>query len=86
MKLSQFDNTAFDRSDLSQAEFCRRRGFALATFRNHHAGAAAPPVVLEAPRLVELFTEPGNGIVEPEPSGDRTADCTESIRCPISPT
>ena len=24
---------AFDRSELSQAEFCRRRGLALATFR-----------------------------------------------------
>jgi transposase len=28
---------AFDRSDLSQAEFCRRRSVALATFRYHRA-------------------------------------------------
>jgi len=49
---------AFDRSDLSQAAFCRRRGLALATFRYHRARATAPPVVLEAPQLVELFAEP----------------------------
>lgn len=49
---------AFDRSDLSQAAFCRRRGLALATFRYHRDRAAAPPVVLEAPQLVELFAEP----------------------------
>jgi hypothetical protein len=49
---------AFDRSDLSQAAFCRRRGLALATFRYHRARATAPPGVLEAPQLVELFTEP----------------------------
>jgi len=49
---------AFDRSDLSQAAFCRRRRLALATFRYHRARAAAPPVVLEPPQLVELFAEP----------------------------
>lgn len=49
---------AFDRSDLSQAEFCRRRGLALATFRYHRARAATRPVLPEAPRVVELFTEP----------------------------
>ena len=27
---------AFDRSDLSQAEFCRRHGLALATCRRHN--------------------------------------------------
>jgi len=49
---------AFDRSDLSQAEFCRRRGLALATFRYHRARAVAQPTAPESPRLVELFTEP----------------------------
>ena len=49
---------AFDRSDLSQAEFCRRRGLALATFRYHRARPATRPVLPEAPRVVELFTEP----------------------------
>jgi len=48
---------AFDRSDLSQAEFCRRRGLALATFRYHRARAATSPVSPEAPRVVELFAE-----------------------------
>jgi hypothetical protein len=49
---------AFDRSDLSQAEFCRRRSLALATFRYHRARSATRPVLPEAPRVVELFTEP----------------------------
>lgn len=49
---------AFDRSDLSQAEFCRRRGLALATFRYHRVRAATSPVSPEAPRVVELFAEP----------------------------
>lgn len=49
---------AFDRSDLSQAGFCRRRGLALATFRYHRARAATSPVSPEAPRVVELFAEP----------------------------
>lgn len=49
---------AFDRSNLSQAEFCRRRGLALATFRYHRARAATRPSLPEAPRVVELFTEP----------------------------
>jgi len=49
---------AFDRSDLSQAEFCRRRGLALATFRYHRARAAARLVSSEPPRVVELFAEP----------------------------
>ena len=40
---------AFDRSDFSQAEFCRRRGLALATV----------PEVAEVPQLVEIFSEPG---------------------------
>ena len=48
---------AFERSDLSQAEFCRRRGLALATFRYQRARAATS-VSAEVPRLVELFTEP----------------------------
>ena len=49
---------AFDRSDLSQAEFCRRRGLALATFRYHRARAAAHPDLADPPRVVELFAEP----------------------------
>ena len=49
---------AFDRSDLSQAEFCRRRGLALATFRYHRARAATRPASPEVPRVVELFAEP----------------------------
>lgn len=49
---------AFDRSDLSQAEFCRRRGLALATFRYHRARSATRPVSPETPRVVGLFTEP----------------------------
>ena len=51
---------AFDRSDLSQAEFCRRRRIALATFRYHCARtrAAAIPVSPESPRFVEIFAEP----------------------------
>ena len=48
---------AFDRSELSQAEFCRRRGLALATFRYHRTRASAP-VSAETPRLVELLAEP----------------------------
>lgn len=49
---------AFDRSNLSQVEFCRRRGLALANFRYHRARAAARPSLPEAPRVVELFAEP----------------------------
>jgi len=49
---------AFDRSNLSQAEFCRRRGLALATFRYHRSRAGRGPALPEAPRAVELFTEP----------------------------
>jgi hypothetical protein len=49
---------AFDRSNLSQAEFCRRRGLALATFRYHRARASTRPVLPEVPRVVELFAEP----------------------------
>ena len=49
---------AFNRSDLSQAEFCRRRRIALATFRYHRARTAASPVSPESPRLVEIFAEP----------------------------
>lgn len=49
---------AFERSDLSQAEFCRRRSLALATFRYHRTRAATRPVLPEAPRLVELLPEP----------------------------
>lgn len=49
---------AFDRSDFSQAEFCRRRGLALATFRYQCARAAVPEVA-EVPQLVEIFSEPG---------------------------
>jgi hypothetical protein len=49
---------AFDRSDLSQAEFCRRRGLTVATFRYHRARTAKSPVSPEAPRVVELFAEP----------------------------
>ena len=49
---------AFDRSDLSQAEFCRRRGLALATFRYRRARAAARPELSDPPRVVELFAEP----------------------------
>jgi len=49
---------AFDRSELSQAEFCRRRGLALATFRYHRARAAARSELSEPPRVVELFAEP----------------------------
>lgn len=49
---------AFDRCDLSQAEFCRRRGLALATFRYHRSRATVEPVLPETPRVVELFTEP----------------------------
>lgn len=48
---------AFDRSDLSQAEFCRRRGLAIATFRYHRARAGERQSV-EAPQLVEIFAEP----------------------------
>lgn len=56
---------AFDRSDLSQAEFCRRRRIALATFRYHRARArvAASPVSPESPRLVEIFAEPATPTV-----------------------
>lgn len=49
---------AFDRSELSQAEFCRRRGLALATFRYHRSRAATSRALPEAPRVVELFAEP----------------------------
>lgn len=49
---------AFDRCDLSQAEFCRRRGLALATFRYHLSRATVEPVLRESPRVVELFAEP----------------------------
>lgn len=49
---------AFDRCNLSQAEFSRRRGLALATFRYHRARATVMPVSPETLRLVELFTEP----------------------------
>lgn len=49
---------AFDRSDLSQAEFCRRRGLVLATFRYHHARAVARPVPPQPTRVIELFAEP----------------------------
>jgi hypothetical protein len=56
---------AFDRSDLSQAEFCRRRGLALATFRYRRARAAARPELSDPPRVVELFTTPATSpIVE----------------------
>lgn len=48
---------AFDRSELSQAEFCRRRGFALATFRYQRARATSR-ISPEEPQLVELFSEP----------------------------
>jgi hypothetical protein len=54
---------AFDRTDLSQAEFCRRRGLALATFRYHRARASIRPVLPEAPCVVELFTEPSTSPV-----------------------
>lgn len=54
---------AFDRTDLSQAEFCRRRGLAMATFRYHRARASTRPVLPEAPRVVELFTEPSSSPV-----------------------
>ena len=54
---------AFDRSDLSQAEFCRRHGLALATFRYHRARAATRPVLPEAPHVVELFTVPSTSPV-----------------------
>jgi len=49
---------AFDRCDLSQAEFCRRRGLALATFRYYRSRATVEPVLRESPRVVELFAEP----------------------------
>ncbi len=49
---------AFDRSNLSQAEFCRRRGLALATFRYQRSRAGRGPVLPEVPRVVELFTAP----------------------------
>jgi hypothetical protein len=49
---------AFDRSNLSQAEFCRRWNLALATFRYHRARAATRPSLPEIPRVVELFAEP----------------------------
>jgi hypothetical protein len=49
---------AFERSDLSQSEFCRRRGLALATFRYHRARAALRSGPTEPPRLVELIAEP----------------------------
>lgn len=55
---------AFDRSDLSQAEFCRRRGLALATFRYHRTRVATSPVSPEAPRVVELFAEPAASPIE----------------------
>ena len=55
---------AFDRADLSQVEFCRRRGLALATFRYHRARAATRPTLPEAPRVVELFTEPSMSPVD----------------------
>lgn len=55
---------AFDRSDLSQAEFCRRRGLALATFRYHRARSATRPVSPETPRVAELFTEPATSRLE----------------------
>jgi hypothetical protein len=48
---------AFEHSNLSQAEFCRRRGLALATFRYRRARTETQ-VSAELPRLVELFTEP----------------------------
>jgi hypothetical protein len=48
---------AFERSELSQAEFCRRRGLGLATFRYQRARAAGPASA-GVPQLVELFTEP----------------------------
>jgi hypothetical protein len=50
---------------MSQAEFRRRRGLALATFRYHRARAATPRAALEAPRLVELPAEPA-----PPPAGE----------------
>jgi hypothetical protein len=43
---------------MSQAEFCRRRSLALATFRYHRARSAAQPHLSEPPRVVELFAEP----------------------------
>jgi hypothetical protein len=49
---------AFECSDLSQSEFCRRRGLALATFRYHRARAALRSGPTEPPRLVELIAEP----------------------------
>lgn len=49
---------AFDRSDLSQAEFCRRRGLVLATFRYHRARAVTRPVPPQPTRVIELFAEP----------------------------
>lgn len=49
---------AFDRSNLSQAEFCRRRNLALSTFRYHRARAASRPSLPEVPSVVELFAEP----------------------------
>ncbi len=49
---------AFDRSDLGQAEFCRRRGSALAPFRYHLAGSKPRHVLLQIPRLIELIAEP----------------------------
>ena len=55
---------AFDRSDLSQAEFCRRRGLALATFRYHRARSIARPAAPQTPRFVELFAEPAPASVE----------------------
>jgi hypothetical protein len=48
---------AFEHSNLSQAEFCRRRGLALATFRYRRARTNTR-VSAQPPRLVELFTVP----------------------------
>lgn len=59
---------AFDRSELSQAEFCRRRGLALASFRYYRARAAASQLSSEAPRLVELFAAPA--VSEPSAIGE----------------
>jgi hypothetical protein len=53
---------AYDRSELSQAEFCRRRGLAVATFRYRRARAAAEARA-DVPQLVELFT----GAASPAP-------------------
>jgi hypothetical protein len=54
---------AYEHSSLSQAEFCRRRGLALATFHYHRARVNTQ-VSAEPPRFVELFADPAPASIE----------------------